>query len=468
MENSEQTRIVIVGGGPGGYVAAIRAAQLGAAVTLVEKDHVGGTCLNRGCIPSKVLLHSADAFETAKNSSGIGVISERVTLDWNAVQKRRRDVVQQLTSGVAGLLRAAGVTIISGTARFVDPKTILVKKADGEETLTADKIILATGSEASVPPIPGTKNNPDCIDSTACLALDDIPKSLVIIGGGVIGLELGSAYQRFGSKVTIIEMLPRLLAPMDYELTALLTKNLRASGMDIYLDSPAKSVEKVPDGSILTFTVNGEDKTIRADKILICIGRKPVTEGLGLEKCGFSMNGGFVATNDKMETSVTGVYAIGDCNGKMMLAHTAMAMGEIAAENAMGASKTFSPATAPSVVYVGPEFACVGMNEEQVQEAGIPYIVGKFPTAANGRSLILGATRGMMKILSEKDSKRILGVHILGANAGEIIQEASMALRFNATLDEFISTIHGHPSVAEGLREAALAAENRCIHMPKR
>ena len=468
-QSDRKTSVLVIGGGPGGYVAAIRASQLGADVTLVEKDRVGGTCLNRGCIPSKVLLHSADAYDTARFSEPIGVKSGEVVLNWDTVQKRRRDVVTQLTGGVAGLLAANRVKVVPGTATFVAPKEILVKNGENAQRLTADRIIIATGSEASVPPIPGTKDNPDCIDSTACLALDRVPESLIIIGGGVIGLELGSAYRSFGSKVTVVEMLPRLLAPMDYELTNILTRNLKSAGMEIFLNSPAKSVEKVEDGSVLTFTVNGEDQTRKAEKILICVGRRPVTKGLGLEEFGYEMNRGFIVTNDRLETSVPDVYAIGDCNGKLMLAHTAMAMGEVAAENAVTGSRTvWSSETAPSVVYVGPEFAGVGLNEEQVKEKAIPYIVGRFPTAANGRSLILGETRGMMKVIAEAETKRILGVHILGATAGEIIQEAAMAIRFHATLDEFISTIHGHPSVSEALREAALAAEKRCIHMPNR
>ncbi len=461
---AEANSVLVLGGGPGGYVAAIRAAQLGAKVTLVEKDKIGGTCLNRGCMPTKALLRSAEVYEDATHSENLGIIGRDVAVDWAKVQANRQGVSDKLTGGVRALMRANKITVVDGEAVFTGPKTVKV----GDKTLTADKIIIAVGSYPIIPPIPGVKDSKACIDSTGALTLDHIPESLLVIGGGVIGIELGSVYQRFGTKVTVVEMLPKLLPLMDAELTGMVQAQLERAGMEILTDSSVVSVTDTAAGADVKVKTPGGERTISVEKVLVSVGRGPNTASLGLEKAGIRADKGYIQTNEKLETNVPGVYAVGDCNGKLMLAHAAMAMGEAAAENAMGGSSVFNPDMSPSCAYVGPEFACVGLTEERCRELGIECKVGRFPTSANGKSLVMGATDGMIKVVAGAKYGEILGVHILAPHATDLIEEAALAIRLEATLDELVDTIHCHPTVAEGLREAALAADRRAVHIPNK
>ena len=461
---AESGSVLVIGGGPGGYVAAIRAAQLGAKVTVIEKDKVGGTCLNRGCMPTKAMLHSSEIYEAATNSAGIGIIGRDVQVDWEKVQGFRAATVERLTSGVRALFKANKVKLVEGEAVFTGPKTVAV----GGESYTADKLIIAAGSYPIIPGIPGVKESKAVIDSTGCLELDHIPESLLVIGGGVIGLELGSVYRRYGTKVTVVEMMPRLLPLMDGELTGLLQAKLAGEGMEILTSSQVQSVADTDKGAKVTVKTPEGEKLFEVEKILLCVGRGPATAGLGLDKAGIAVEKGFIRTNERMETNVPGVYAIGDCTGKLMLAHAAMAMGECAAENAMGGCRSFRPEQSPSCAYVGPEFAGVGFTEEQAKELGLDYKVGKFPTSGNGRSLVAGHTDGMIKILAGSRYGEILGVHILAPSATELIEEAALAIRLEATLEEFTSTIHCHPTVAEAVRECALAVDRKAIHIPNR
>jgi len=461
---AEGGSVLVIGGGPGGYVAAIRAAQLGAKVTLVEKADIGGTCLNRGCMPTKAMLHAADTYDEAVHSDGIGIIGRDVEIDWTKVQAYRASTVEKLTSGVRALMKANKIKVIEGEARFTGSKTV----AAGGETVTADKVIIAAGSYPIIPPIPGVAASKACIDSTQCLSLDHIPESMVVIGGGVIGLELGSAYKKFGTKVTVVEMLPRLLPLMDGELTALVQAQMINMGLDIHTDSKVLSVEDTDKGAKVKVQCPDGEKVFEAEKVLVCVGRGPNTAALDLAKAGIKEEKGFIVTDDKMETNVPGVYAIGDCNGKLMLAHAAMAMGEVAAENAMGGERTFLASESPSCAYVGPEFGGVGFTEEQLKEQGIEYKVGKFPTVANGRSLVMGHTDGMVKVLAGKQYGEILGVHILAPRANDLIEEAALAIKMEATLDELDQTIYCHPTVSEAVHEAALAADKKAIHIPNK
>lgn len=464
-----KTHVLVIGGGPGGYVAAIRAAQLGAKVTIVEKDRFGGTCLNRGCIPTKTLMHSAEVYEAATKSQEIGIVGEAVRVDWPQVQARRAAVSEQLVNGVQGLLASGKVTSVIGTAAFSGGKTVTVTAPDGSKSeITADKIILATGGKSVIPPIPGLRESAAMLDSTGALTLDHIPASLLVIGGGVIGLELGTVYHRFGTKVTVVEMTDRLLPMMDKELTNMLRKNLEAGGLEILTSAEVKKVEDAEGKAVITISHNGEEKTVRAEKILVAAGRHADLEPLQLSAAGVTAENGVIPVDDRMETAVPGIYAVGDCNGRMQLAHAAMAMGEVAAENAMGQSAVFDPLTNPSLAFVGPEFAGVGMTEEEAKESGIPYKVGRFPTMANGKSLISGHADGMVKVIAGKEYGQILGVHILADRASDLIEEAALALKLEATTDELIGTIHGHPTISESLHEAVLAAEKRAIHMPNR
>ena len=456
---TDKNSVLVIGGGPGGYVAAIRAAQLGAKVTLIEKDKVGGTCLNRGCMPTKAMLHTSEIYEAATSSANIGICCE-TTVDWEKIQGFRASVVEKLTSGVKALIKLNKVKLVSGEAVFTAPKTV---KVNGD-TYTAEKVIIAAGSHPIIPGIPGLKESKALLDSTACLELDHIPESLVVIGGGVIGLELGSVYMRFGTKVTVVEMQPKLLPLMDAELTEMLRVKLEGQGMTIITNASVAAVSDCEGGAKVTVKSADGEVVLDAEKILAAVGRAPETAALGLDKAGIKTDNGFITANAKMETSAEGVYAIGDCNGKLMLAHAAMAMGETAAENAMGGSKTFDPNCSPSCAYVGPEFACVGFTEERAKALGIKYKVGKFPTSGNGRSLVAGHTDGMIKILAGEQYGEILGVHILAPSATELIEEAALAIRLEATLEEFTDTIHCHPTVSEGLREAALAVNKKAIH----
>ena len=456
--------VLVVGGGPGGYVAAIRAAQLGAKVTLIEKDKIGGTCLNRGCMPTKAMLHTSEIYEAATHSADIGIIGADVQVDWEKVQGFRASVVEKLTSGVRALCKANKVKVVMGEAKFTGPKTVSV----GGDSYTAEKVIIAAGSHPIIPGIPGVKESKAVLDSTACLELDHIPESLLIIGGGVIGLELGSVYLRYGAKVTVIEMMPKLLPGMDGELTMLLQAKLSGQGMAIYTDSAVQKVEDTATGAKVTVKCPDGEKVFEAEKVLLAVGRGPETAGLGLESTGVKVEKGFIQTDEKMETCVPGVYAIGDCTGKLMLAHGAMAMGEVAAENAMGGDRCFYPEESPSCAYVGPEFAGVGYTEEKAKELGIAYKVGKFPTSGNGRSLVAGHTDGMIKVLAGEKYGEILGVHILAPSATELIEEAALAIKLEATLEEFTQTIHCHPTVAEAVRESALAVDKKAIHIPNR
>ena len=460
----EKGSVLVIGGGPGGYVAAIRAAQLGAKVTIVEKDALGGTCLNRGCMPTKAMLHSSEIYEAATSSENIGISCDNVKVDWEKVQGFRASVVEKLTSGVKALLRLNKVTSVSGEAVFTGPKTVKV----GDKELSAEKVIICSGSYPIIPGIPGLKESKATIDSTACLSLDHIPESMVVIGGGVIGLELGSVYRRYGTKVTVVEMQPRLLPLMDGELTMLAEAKLRGEGLEILTSTSVVAVEDTDKGAKVKVKGPDGEKTIDAEKILVCVGRGPNTAGLGLDKAGITVKDGFIQTNEKQETNVPGVYAVGDCTGKLMLAHAAMAMGEVAAENAMGGERIFKPEMSPSCAYIGPEFAGVGYTEERAKELGIAYKVGKFPTSGSGRSLVAGHTDGMIKILAGEKYGEILGVHILAPSATELIEEAALAIKLECTVKEFTETIHCHPTVAESVRECALNIDKKAIHIPNK
>ena len=464
-----QKTIIVVGGGPGGYVAAIRAAQLGAKVTLVEREHIGGTCLNIGCIPTKCLLHSAELVSEIKDQGAdIGVKVSGVEVDFPQVIAHKNAISKQLTQGVAGLLKQNKVTRVDGEATFTGPKKLSVKKSDGSvEEMTADAIIVATGSVNSQPPIPGLKENPNCIDSTGALSLEKLPKSMVVIGGGVIGLELACAYAAFGTKITVVEALDHMLPMLDGDLTAIGVKHMKKMGMEFNLECPVQAVEESPVGAKVSCRNKaGEAVSFEAEKVLVAIGRKANTASLNLEAAGLANDRGRIIVNDKMETNVPGVYAIGDCvMGYAQLAHTASAMGEVAAENICGMEAHYDEKTNPTCVYMEPEAASVGLTEEQCKAKGIDYKVGKFPLVANGKSLIINGGEGLVKIIADAKYEEVLGMHIIGPRATDLIAEGALALRLEATVDEIISTIHSHPTVSESVRECALNVQKRAIHI---
>ena len=460
--------IIVIGGGPGGYVAAIRAAQLGAKVTLVEREHLGGTCLNIGCIPTKCLLHSAELMESIrKEGAALGVEADNVRINFPQVIAHKNEVSKKLTGGVAALLKMNKVTKVDGEAKFIAPGKLAVKKPDGSvEAMSADAIILATGSVNSVPPIPGLRENPNCIDSTGALSLEKLPGSMVVIGAGVIGLELACAYAAFGTKITVVEALDHMLPMLDGDLTNIGVAHMKKMGMEFHLECPVQSVESSPVGAkVVCKNKAGETVSFEAEKVLVAVGRRANTASLDLDAGKLENDRGRIIVNDKMETSVPGVYAIGDCvMGYAQLAHTASAMGEVAAENIMGIEAHYDQKTNPTCVYIEPEAASVGLTEEQCKEQGLDYKVGKFPMAANGKALILNGGEGLVKIIAGKEFGEVLGMHIIGPRATDLIAEGALAIGEEMTLDEIISTIHSHPTVTEAMREAALQAEKRAIH----
>lgn len=458
------TKIAIIGGGPGGYVAAIRAAQLGADVTLIEGNNIGGTCLNVGCIPTKSLLETARIYNESKKAEEFGVKISKSQVDLALAQSRKNQVINQLVSGVEGLLRANKVKVIQGFGEFKDSKTIVVKdKNNKRQEVVADRIIIATGSKPAIPPIEGVELD-YCMTSTEALDLKEVPESLTIIGGGVIGIELASIYNSFGTKVKVVEMLPEILGRMDKDIVKLLRAKLEEEGIEFYTSSQVLSIEDIGQRAKVVVENSNGVINLESDKVLLSVGRELNTKKLNLDRIGLETERGKILVDEKMQTNVPGIFAIGDCTGGAMLAHVASRQGEIAAENALGRVNIYRDRTNPACVYTSPEIASVGYTEEELKEKNIEYKVGKFPLAANGKSLIVGED-GIVKILAGKKYGEVLGLHIIGPRATDLIAEGSLAIELEATLDELIDTIHGHPTVNESIREAALLAENRPIHI---
>ncbi|KEI80957.1 dihydrolipoyl dehydrogenase [Clostridium botulinum] len=459
-------KLVVIGGGPGGYVAAIRGAQLGAEVTLIEKEKLGGTCLNIGCIPTKVLLHSSELLNEIKEARTLGIeVNNEVKINWTQLQNRKNTVVNTLVSGVSSLLEHNKVKVINGTAAFEGKSSIKVTKDQGEsENIQFDNVIISSGSVPFIPPIEGRELE-GVIDSTGALSLDSIPKSMVIIGGGVIGIEFANIFNSLGCKVTVIEMLPYILPPVDREISEILKEKLKKDGIDIYNNCKVTKIENNNENLNVSFEEDNDKLNIEAQKVLITVGRRANISNLNLESTGVYIEKGCIWVNDNMETNIKGIYAIGDCTGKNMLAHVASDQGIIAVENIMGKNKKMDYKTVPACVYTKPELASVGLTEEQAKQKGVDYKVGKFPLIYNGKSLIMNDTEGFIKIIADKKYEEILGVHILGPRATDLITEAALALRLEATLEEIITTVHAHPTIGEAMKEAALAVNKEAIHM---
>lgn len=460
-------RVLILGGGPGGYVAAIRAAQLGADVTIVEKKYFGGTCLNVGCIPTKVLLHTTDLYhELLKNGKNLGIRMGSADIDWSRLLDRKSEIVRAMVGGVESLLLSNQVTILFGEGRFVSSNQMEVVSDNGDRQLADfDYAIIATGSEPTVPPIPGIDSE-GIMTSNEILSIEALPKSLCIIGGGVIGSEFASLFSRLGVEVSIIEMLPRIVVTMDEEIVSYLDYELRNQGVKILTKSKVEGFEPFSGGVRVRVSSAEGNQVVEAEKVLLSIGRRPVASNLGLEKIGVSVEKGIVVKKN-MQTSVSNIYAIGDCTGGIMLAHVASAQGIMAAEAIMKKKSRMDFRTIPYCIYTKPEIASVGMTEDQAREAGIDCVVGRFPLMANGKALILGETEGLVKFVVNAKTHEILGMHMAGPKATELIVEGAMALRLEATVDEIITTIHAHPTVAESLQESAHAVHGNAIHLSK-
>ena len=458
--------LLVIGGGPGGYVAALRAAQLGANVTLVEKDQLGGTCLNVGCIPTKALLHTAEVYKSARENAEIGVITD-AKLDFGKAQQSKKLIVSKLTRGIKSLLEANNIKVLHGIASFIDHAHIKISQGGESSILKADQVIIATGSVPMMPSIPGI-NAKQCIDSTGALDLETMPKSMLIIGGGVIGVEMATIFNTLGCKVTIVEMMPSILPLVDEEISDLLSKRLKKEGMFIYTSSKVEAIiDKVNCALVRIIQQNGEQIEIEAEMVLVSIGRKINTDSLNLESAGIKHERGRILVDNNLRTNIKGIYAIGDCTGGSMLAHVASMQGEVAAENSMGANLDFSLKTNTSCVYSDPEIACVGITEQQAKERKLNYTVGKFPLSANGKSMIMKSD-GLVKIIVGKEYGEILGAHIIGPRATDMIAECALMIGMEATIEEVIATIHPHPTVSESVREAVLAADKRAIHILNR
>ena len=425
-----------------------------------------------GCIPTKCLLHSAELVSQIKEQGAdIGVEVEGVKVNFPKVIAHKNEISKKLTGGIAGLFKMNKVKKLDGEASFIGPRKLSVKKSDGTtETMTADAIIVATGSVNAVPPIPGIRENPNCIDSTGALNLEALPRTMVVIGGGVIGLELACAYAAFGTKITVVEAMDHMLPMLDGDLTAIGVAHMKKMGMEFHLECPVQSVEASPVGArVVCKNKAGETVSFETEKVLVAIGRKANTASLNLDAGGLKHDRGRILVNEKMETSVPGVYAVGDCvMGHAQLAHTASAMGEVAAENICGVPAVYDESTNPTCVYMEPEAASVGLTEEQCKAKGIACKVGKFPMSANGKALILNGGEGLVKIIAGAKYGEVLGMHIIGPRATDLIAEGALAISDEMTLDEIIATIHSHPTVTETIRECALDALGRAIHIPSK
>ncbi len=452
--------VVVIGSGPGGYVAAIRASQLGLSTAVVEKRKaLGGTCLNIGCIPSKALLDSSEQYAKARNGlKQHGIELSGVTLDLQAMMKRKDEVVGRLTGGVATLMKKNSVRVFTGSGRLGSGPSVIVTEEDGERTLSARHVILASGSESiELPFLPFDGER--VLSSTEALSMGEVPKKLTVVGGGAIGLEMASVWSRLGSDVTVVELTPNLIPGWDLALSKQLGRELKKQGMTIRLDTTVTDAEVRKKGVKMSLeSSKGKSETLEADRVLVAVGRKPYTEGLGLEDAGVAMENGRVVVDERYRTSVEGVYAIGDLIHGPMLAHKAEDDGVACAECIAGKAGHVDYETVPNVVYTWPEVASVGRTEEQLTEAGTEYTTGQFSFAANGRALAMGETAGFVKVLADKHSDRLLGCHIIGPWASDLIAEAVTVMAFRGSSEDMARTVHAHPTLPEAVREAALAA----------
>ncbi|PJW18721.1 dihydrolipoyl dehydrogenase [Geobacillus sp. WSUCF-018B] len=459
-----ETETLVVGAGPGGYVAAIRAAQLGQKVTIVEKGNLGGVCLNVGCIPSKALISASHRYEQAKHSEEMGIKAENVTVDFAKVQEWKASVVKKLTGGVEGLLKGNKVEIVKGEAYFVDANTVRVVNGDSAQTYTFKNAIIATGSRPIE--LPNFKFSNRILDSTGALNLGEVPKSLVVIGGGYIGIELGTAYANFGTKVNILEGAGEILSGFEKQMAAIIKKRLKKKGVEVVTNALAKGAEEREDGVTVTYEANGETKTIDADYVLVTVGRRPNTDELGLEQLGVKMTDrGLIEVDHQCRTSVPNIFAIGDIVPGPALAHKASYEGKVAAEAIAGHPSAVDYVAIPAVVFSDPECASVGYFEQQAKDEGIDVIAAKFPFAANGRALALNDTDGFLKLVVRKEDGVVIGAQIIGPNASDMIAELGLAIEAGMTAEDIALTIHAHPTLGEIAMEAAEVALGTPIHI---
>ncbi len=467
MAEMIKTKLLIVGGGPGGYVAGIRAGQLGIETVLVEGGRLGGTCLIRGCIPSKAFIHAAGQFEDMRKAAGPGLhgiaLKSQPELNFAELVKWKEGIVDRLNNGVTGLLKRARVRVISGWAKFSDAKTCTVAGKDGDITVTAEHVILANGSKSVE--LPFLKFGGNVISSTEALMLPELPKKLVVVGAGYIGLEMGIAFRKFGSEVTVVEALDRILPLYDAQLTAPVGRWLKEHDVTVMLGAKAKGLAS--NGGLTVEDRDGKTTDIPADKILVTVGRKPNTEGWGLENMGVDMAGRFVKVDDQCRTSMRDVWAIGDLVGEPMLEHKAATQGEMVAEIIAGHKRRFDPASIPAVCFTEPEIVSAGLLPTDEAAKAQEIVQSIFPFGANGRALSMdaGDNGGFVRVIARKSDHRILGIQAVGAHVAELSGEFSLALEMGATLEDIAGTIHVHPTLSEAFHESALRALGQPIHI---
>jgi dihydrolipoamide dehydrogenase len=466
--SNEHADIAVLGGGPGGYVAALGAAQRGARVVLVEKERVGGTCLNVGCIPTKALATTAELLVRCKRAGDIGLSIPQAAVDLPRLMAYKQAIVDQLVGGVEQLLKARRVTLVRGEARMTSPETLVVDAAGGPQEVTANHVILAPGSVTAEPPIPG-RDLPGVVTSTGALDIDTVPPRLVVVGGGVIGLELACIYEAMGSQVTVLEMAPSILpGGTDDALAKRLQTILRRRGMAIQTGATVERIEKA-EGALRVVTTGASGEAVfEGERVLIATGRWPNTQAMGFEEVGLRMNGRAIAVDDCLATNLPNVWAIGDAIGGWMLAHKAMVEGRVAAENATGGERRIDYRSVPNVVFTRPEVASVGLTEAQARNDGAEVKVSQFAFSANPKARILGECDGLVRLVCEAGTGRVLGAHLMGPHATDLIAEAALAVQTGATADDLAWTTHAHPTLPEAMLEAALGFRDAAIHMHSR
>ncbi|WJR65695.1 dihydrolipoyl dehydrogenase [Neorhizobium sp. CSC1952] len=459
-------KLLVIGAGPGGYVCAIRAGQLGVDTVIVEMAKPGGTCLNIGCIPSKALIHAADDFHRtvamAAGRNAMGIRAESPAIDLARTMAWKDGITGRLTMGVSGLLKKAGVKIVVGRATFRDGKTVAVETETGEQVIRAENIVIATGSApVELPALPfGGK----VISSTGALSLTDVPQRLAVVGAGYIGLELGIAFAKLGSKVTIVEALDRILPLYDAQLTQPVAKRLSALGVEVLLGTRVEGLSATGE-ALLAETADGEERRIAADKVLVTVGRRPVTEGWGREELELDMDGRFLKIDEQCRTSMRGIHAIGDVTGEPMLAHRAMAQGEMVAEIVSGKRRSWDKRAIPAVCFTDPEIVSVGLSPEEARAAGREVKIGQFPFTANGRAMTLSSEEGFVRVVARADNHLVLGIQAVGAGVSELSAAFSLAVEMGARLEDIAGTIHAHPTQSEGFAEAAMKALGHALHV---
>jgi len=457
--------VVIIGGGPGGYVSAIKAAHLGLKAVLVEKDKLGGVCLNRGCIPTKALVSTAEMLNHLKRAEEFGIQVKDYSFDFPAIMKRKKMITQRLSSGVGQLMKANQVRVIRGEGQIIEPGTVEVLDADGQkEVIKTKNIIIATGSKVMKLPIPGIDSE-GVITSDEALSLSELPSRMLIIGGGVVGIEFAGIFKALGVEVTVVEMLPRILPPVDEEIARRLAQILKRKGIEILTDCKVKEIKKNHQNLEVLVSTSGGEKKLETEKVLLAAGRVPELGNIDIQKLGIELDRKAIKVDEKMRTNIPGIYAVGDVVGKIMLAHVASREGIVAVENISGKEILMDYKVVPNCVFSMPEVASVGLTEGEARKENDNIKVSKFPFMANGKALGMGETEGMVKIIAEADTSELLGVHILGAHASDLIAEGTLALSMEATAFEIVNTIHAHPTLAEATAEAAEGIVGKPIHL---